>query len=230
MAWKCSGRSNEELIDNLLKEGLIQAPLVAEAMRKVDRRNYVPDVQLAYQDSPQIIGYGATISAPHMHALACENLLPLLQLADKEAGAILDVGCGSGYLTAVLHHLAPSATVVGIDHIPGLTQMSRMNLAKDGLAVDSDDARIRIVTGDGRRGPYQVIHIGAAAPEIPQDLVDQLAKPGRMSIPVGTDRQGKADYTDIWQVDKSAEGEVTRTKLFGVRYVPLTDADSQWQE
>ena len=84
-------------------------------MRKVDRRNYVLDVRSAYEDSPQYvakslmfgaeesswvsrrIGFGATISAPHMHAHACENLLPLLPAADQRGGAILDVGSGSGY-------------------------------------------------------------------------------------------------------------------------------------
>jgi hypothetical protein len=66
---------------------------------KVAHISLVPQLRL------RIIGYGATISAPHMHALACENLLSLLQLADKEAGAILDVGCGSGYCesTNILH-------------------------------------------------------------------------------------------------------------------------------
>lgn len=77
-------------------------------MKKVDRANYVPAKESAYEDSPQSvpshfnkltnrrIGYGATISAPHMHAHAAENLLSSLPSADS-GGAILDVGSGSGY-------------------------------------------------------------------------------------------------------------------------------------
>ena len=69
----------------------------AQAMNKVDRKNYVPNGSSAYEDSPQPIGYGATISAPHMHAHAAENLLSFLPAADFKGGAILDVGSGSGY-------------------------------------------------------------------------------------------------------------------------------------
>lgn len=70
---------------------------------------------------------------------------------------------------------------------------------------------------EGREGPYDVIHVGAAAPTLPEPLVEQLASPGRMFIPVGTDIQS------ILQVDKDEKGNVTKTKLFGVMYVPLTD-------
>ena len=102
-----------------------------QAMRKVDRKNYVPNPSSAYEDSPQSvipktltriranlswlliydpvwevfrsIGYGATISAPHMHAHACENLLTCLpQSGSGEGGRILDVGCGSGYREPLL--------------------------------------------------------------------------------------------------------------------------------
>ena len=87
-------------------------------MRKVDRKNYVPRPSDAYQDSPQSIGFGATISAPHMHAHACENLLGFLKPGSK----VLDVGCGSGYLLGIFHQLVqPRGVVVGIDHIQGLS-------------------------------------------------------------------------------------------------------------
>ncbi|WVQ98713.1 protein-L-isoaspartate O-methyltransferase [Kwoniella sp. CBS 9459] len=250
MAWRSSGTSNTDLIDKMVKNGLINSPKVAEAMRKVDRKNYVPDPTWAYEDSPQRIGFGATISAPHMHAHACENLLPFLPSAQPDAegsvrGSILDVGSGSGYLTAVFHRLAPHATVVGIDHIQGLVDQSITKLKKDGVSVEPSSrdgqsqngrlaeggalrGRVVISCGDGRKGapeyaPYSIIHVGAAAPEIPRPLIEQLAKPGRMFIPVGEGSQ------DIWQIDKDAHGEVIKKKLFGVMYVPLTDADKQWR-
>ncbi|WWC90062.1 protein-L-isoaspartate O-methyltransferase [Kwoniella dendrophila CBS 6074] len=232
MAWRSSGRTNSELINNMVKNELILSPQITEAMRKVDRKNYVPDPYYAYEDSPQQIGYGATISAPHMHAHACKNLLSFLPVANSpHTGAILDVGSGSGYLTAVLHHLAPDSLVVGIDHIQGLVDQSIKNLQKDGvpLAPGKDGkGGVIMLCGDGRKGspehaPFSIIHVGAAAPVIPQPLIDQLAKPGRMFIPVGEGSQ------DIWQIDKSESGQVTKTKLFGVMYVPLTDAAKQWR-
>jgi len=89
-------------------------------------------------------------------------------------------------------------------------------------------------------GPYDAIHVGAAAPTVPQALIDQLASPGRMFIPVGTFMQ----Y--IEQIDKDDEGNVHRKKVMGVRvrcfsllsrnpwltflllqYVPLTDREAQ---
>jgi hypothetical protein len=70
----------------------------------------------------------------------------------------------------------------------------------------------------------QVIHVGAAAPTLPQPLIDQLARPGRLFVAVGTSHQA------IWQVDKDAGGKVTMQELFGVRYVPLTDAEEQHRE
>ncbi|KAK8869843.1 protein-L-isoaspartate O-methyltransferase [Kwoniella newhampshirensis] len=231
MAWMSSGRTNAELVDNMMANGLITSTRVAEAMRNVDRMNYVPDKSYAYEDSPQGIGYGATISAPHMHAHACENLLPSLPQGTSRPGSILDVGSGSGYLTAVFHHLSPQSLIVGIDHLQPLVDQSISNLHKDGIELgkQADGSGVIMICGDGRHGsaengPFTVIHVGAAAPTIPEALVQQLARPGRMFIPVGEASQ------DIWQIDKSETGEVTQNRLFGVRYVPLTDPDKQWRE
>lgn len=223
MAWTSSGSTSAELISNMVKNGLIHSDRVAIAMKQVDRAHYVRKPQDAYEDSPQPIGHAATISAPHMHAHAIENLLPHLNPGSR----VLDVGSGSGYLCAVLHHLVgPSGTVVGIEHISELVDWSVENLKKDGLENAVKDRSIVMVSGDGRKGypklaPYDAIHVGAAAPHLPQELVDQLASPGRMFIPVG-------DYTQaVFQVDKDAQGRVTQKELFGVMYVPLTDEAKQ---
>ncbi|KAF8343104.1 protein-L-isoaspartate O-methyltransferase, partial [Cantharellus anzutake] len=218
MAWRSHGKDNEDLVNNLLSNGLITSNQVADAMKKVDRRNYVLSKFQAYYDSPSSIDYGATISAPHMHAHAAQCLLPFC----KPGANILDVGSGSGYLSAVLYHLAEDSTVVGIEHVPELVDWSIKNLKADGLSNAIENGRIKMVAGDGRKGfadnaPYDVIHVGAAAPTLPQPLVDQLASPGRMFIPVGTSDQ------HVWQIDKDEDGNVSKKVLFGVLYVPLTD-------
>ncbi|KAI0090410.1 Pcmt1-prov protein [Irpex rosettiformis] len=223
MAWRCTGATNAELVNNLFKHGIFHSERIAMAMNKADRANYVLDKAFAYEDSPQYIGYDATISAPHMHAHASEYLLPYL----KPGAKVLDVGSGSGYLSAILYHLigGPSGTqgkVVGIEHVPELVDWSIKNLKKDGLGDAVEEGKIIMVAGDGRKGypqeaPYDVIHVGAAAPTLPEPLLQQLASPGRMFIPVGTTSQV------ILQVDKDQYGNVTKKELMGVMYVPLTD-------
>ncbi|SCZ98778.1 BZ3500_MvSof-1268-A1-R1_Chr3-1g05614 [Microbotryum saponariae] len=235
MAWRCSAKSNSGLVDNLL---------LYQAFLETDRGHFTP-VQ-PYMDSPQVIGYGqaaaarltlaspwnagATISAPHMHAHAVENLEGLLQ----PGANVLDVGCGSGYLMAIFHALVgPSGLVVGIDHIPQLTSLACTNLVKAPSTSSALTAgSIKLVTADGRRGApsevfpsegFDCIHVGAASPVWPTELVKQLKSPGRMFVPFGEDEQ------EVFQIDKDRNGEVSSQKLFGVRYVPLTDRDKQWK-
>jgi len=229
MAWTCSGRSNAELIENMAKMGLINSPRVSAAMKKVDRANYVLSKETAYDDSPQSIDYGATISAPHMHAHAAENLLAFL----KPGAKVLDVGSGSGYTAAIFHHLLnddhqahDGGVVVGIDHVEQIVEWSKANLCRDGLEAKLQEGQIKLLAGDGRLGceelgPFNAIHVGAAAPKLPEKLLEQLSKPGRMFIPVGTHVQ------EMIQVDKDETGKISEKRLFGVRYVPLTDRDMQ---
>ena len=112
MAWRCHGTSNDDLVARLRESGIVTDDRVATAMRAVDRKNYVPFNH--YMDSPQSIGYNATISAPHMHAHALELLRDRLQ----EGARALDVGSGSGYLTACMAHMVgETGCVVGIEHV-----------------------------------------------------------------------------------------------------------------
>jgi len=202
---------------------LLSTPRVTEAMAKVDRAHFSPE--MPYEDSPQRIGYDATISAPHIHANALETLKDYI----KPGRNVLDIGSGSGYLCAVMGHLdTPNGKVTGIDHIPQITNLSIKNLRKSpahsGLL---DSAIIEIITGDGRLGyppnaPYDAIHVGAAAVDIHQALLDQLKAPGRMFIPVA--EAGPSGVQAVYQVDKDEKGNVNKKRLYGVMYVPLTDA------
>jgi protein-L-isoaspartate(D-aspartate) O-methyltransferase len=162
MAWRCSGNSNQELLSNMLRADLIKSSIIFQAMSKVDRANYVPTSSRreAYTDAPQSIGYGATVSAPHMHAMAAEALQDYLRRGSK----VLDVGSGSGYTLSMFWHLVKNegqegpdqkGQVVGIDHIPQLVKMADDNLRKDGLADALDRGCIEIVEGDGRLGKFR---------------------------------------------------------------------------
>lgn len=172
-------------------------------------------------DSPQPIGHRATISAPHMHANACQSLLTHLRPGCR----VLDVGSGSGYLTHVLAELVqPGGRVVGVDHIQPLVDLAAQNTAKSEAGRHFlETGVIKYVKADGRRGfaaggPYNAIHVGAAAAEHHKALEEQLTAPGRLFVPVV---EGAQQY--IFVVDKDEEGGVTRQKEYGVRYVPLTD-------
>ncbi|KAI0845364.1 protein-L-isoaspartate O-methyltransferase [Daldinia vernicosa] len=266
MAWHNSGTTNADLVENLWRNKLITQPVVKNAFLKVDRAHYAPSQP--YEDSPQPIGHGATISAPHMHAHAVETLLPFLlpKVNDDDPGVIgqpgrprrvLDIGSGSGYLTHVLAELVgETGVVVGLEHIPALKELGERNMAKspEGRAL-LDSGRVRFRVGDGRKGwsepspgesqpgvggaaapdaaasegekkdeagGWDAIHVGAAAATLHDELVRQLRSPGRMFIPVEAGNGWEEQY--IWTVDKDEHGNVTKKKLYGVRYVPLTDA------
>ena len=117
-----------------------------------------------------------------MHARAAESLLPFLNANAR----VLDIGSGSGYLTHVLANLVGDrGCVVGIDHVQGLVDLARGNMGRSEAGCRLlETERVRFVTGDGRKGwaegaPYDAIHVGAAAKEMHQDIIDQLKGPGR---------------------------------------------------
>lgn len=119
--WRCHGATNAELISNLQNQKILTSPEAALAMYKVDRKLFVPDARLAYNDAPQVIGHSATISAPHMHSFCLSLLADYL----KPGNVVLDVGSGSGYLTAVFGLMVgETGHTVGVEHISELASRS----------------------------------------------------------------------------------------------------------
>ncbi|KAL9187262.1 hypothetical protein ACHAXT_001365 [Thalassiosira profunda] len=229
-AWMCHGANQAEMVGKLAQAGIVKSPINKAALLAVDRGNYVRgNREYAYEDSPAPIGYGQTISAPHMHAHCLEDVLPPLLSASKEHPdkplSILDVGCGSGYLTAVFGRMVePKATrklppdsasilnegkVYGIDVVPELVEMSEANIRKEDADL-FDSGTVKVMVKDGWKGypegsPFNVIHVGAAAATFPKNLLKQLAPGGVMIIPVGPD--GGIQY--LYQVDRIGDkGEV----------------------
>ncbi len=196
-------------VDRQLRKRGIRDERVIAAMTSIAREQFVPEAhrRSAYDDSPIDLGYGGTISQPYMTALMAE----CLELKGFEK--VLDVGSGSGYHAAVLAAL--SARVISIEIVPELLEQARSNLARAGLLH-----KVELVLGDGSGGypqemPYDAISVAAGAPEAPQPLLDQLADPGRMVIPIGS----RTDQ-DLHVIEKRA-GQLSRSIRSSCRFVPL---------
>ena len=204
--WQAEARAR--MVKSQLERRGIRDPRLLEAMRRVPRHLFVPeDAQhLAYDDSPQPIGGGQTISQPYMVAVMTQALRP--QPADR----VLEIGVGSGYQTAVLAELVQA--VIGIRRIPGLATQARPRLERLGY----HNVTIRIA--DGTRGyppgaPYDGIIVAAAAPSVPEPLLMQLALGGRLIIPVG------GGYEQVLQLIVREEHGLATHDLMPVRFVPL---------
>jgi protein-L-isoaspartate(D-aspartate) O-methyltransferase len=200
-----------EMVERLEKEGYIKDPRVKAALNEVERHKFVPTEvrSRAYFDCPQPIGLDQTISAPHMIAIMSE----LLDVQPESN--ILEIGCGSGYQAAVLAHLAPQGKIVTVERLEELLERAQKVIKK--LGYDN----IIGICADGTLGvpeyaPYNRIIVTAAAPEVPQHLVDQLDKGGKMLIPVGN-RWGQT----LIELNKDMRGDVSGRSHGGCIFVPL---------
>ncbi len=196
------------MVEAQLRERGIKDERVLSAMSRVPRHEFTLQGyrNQAYEDHPLPIGEGQTISQPYIVALMLEALT--LASSDK----VLEVGTGSGYVTALLAELV--AQVVSLERHAVLADEARELLARLGYA------NAKVIKGDGGEGfpaaaPYDVIIVSAAAAEVPRALLAQLAEAGRMIIPVGP-----ADSQQL-QLIQMRNGQPQTTLRETCRFVPL---------
>lgn len=198
----------ERMVLTQLAERGIHDVRVLDAMREVPRHEFVaewlrPD---AYDDHPLPIGADQTISQPYIVALMLQHLA--LQPADR----ILEVGTGSGYVTALLSRLC--AEVYSVERHADLAFSAERRLVRLGYP------NVKVWVGDGSHGwpdyaPYDAILVSAATSEVPPLLFEQLREGGRMMVPVGP------AFSQELQLIRKVGGKPETQTLEGCRFVPL---------
>lgn len=248
-AWRCHGKNQKDLVNRLFQADIIKSDSVRDAMSRVDRKNYVAESAQAnaHMDAPQPIGKGQTISAPHMHAHMLEEMYPFLKKSKDREIKILDVGSGSGYLTATLARwVAPlekdgpksrssfldenkTGKVYGIEIHQELVDLARDNVKREDKDL-LDNGILSLQKADGWKGlpdegPFDAIHVGAAAEGFPRPLLEQLKVGGVLIIPIGPEYGGQF----LYRVERTGDGvtadDFRMEELLEIRFVPLVKQD-----
>jgi protein-L-isoaspartate(D-aspartate) O-methyltransferase len=200
----------ERMVRRQLAERGIREVRVLDAMSRVPRHEFIPETlrQEAYEDHPLPIGEGQTISQPYIVAAMLEHLA--LQATDR----VLEVGTGSGYVTALLSLLC--AEVYSVERHAQLAALAESTLHRLGYR------NMKIRVGDGSQGwseyaPFDAILVSAATPEMPPALFAQLREGGRLVVPVGP-----PSSQELQLIGKIA-GEPEVRVLEGCRFVPLVE-------
>ena len=206
-----SQRTRTRMVERL-REQQIRDERVLSAMGTVPRHLFVEEAlaSRAYEDTALPIGFGQTISQPYVVA----RMIELLIENEKSPGKVLEVGTGCGYQAAVLAQVFRD--VYSIERIKALLERARANLL--GLRLKN----LRLVHGDGYAGlekaaPFQAIIVAAAAREVPEALVRQIAPGGRMILPL---RNSHRDAQRLVLIERSGRGLI-ESELDPVRFVPM---------
>jgi protein-L-isoaspartate(D-aspartate) O-methyltransferase len=202
----------QRMVDAQLRARGVADERVLNAMARVPRHEFAPEPYRgeAYEDHPLPIAEGQTISQPYIVALM------LGALALSPGDRVLEVGTGSGYVTALLAELA--AQVISVERHAALADSARELIARMGYT------NARIIVGDGALGfpecaPYDAIIVSAAAPDVPPTLLAQLAEGGRMIIPIGP-----PDFQQL-QLIRMVDGRPRITLRELCRFVPLISGE-----
>jgi protein-L-isoaspartate(D-aspartate) O-methyltransferase len=202
----------KQVVENLDRMGYIKTQAMKKAMLKVRREEFVPEEikEDSYLDIPLPIPGGATISAPHMHAISLEALE--LKTSDK----FLEVGAGSGILLVYAKEIVgENGKVFGIEFDSDTYEFGKENLEKTGYWN-----KVKLILGDGSLGlpkeaPFDKIMVSAASPDIPKPLIKQLKPDGKIVAVVGG-----AGEQNLVSLEKKG-GKIEKKELLPVIFVPL---------
>jgi protein-L-isoaspartate(D-aspartate) O-methyltransferase len=208
-----SQRTRLRMVERLRDKGIRDERVLA-AMGAVPRHLFVDEAlaSRAYEDTALPIGFSQTISQPYVVARMLESLIGDTGMPQR----VLEVGTGCGYQAAVLARLARE--VYSVERIRALLERARANLR--GLRLSN----LRLTHGDGNLGlqeaaPFDAIVVAAAARAVPQALLQQLARGGRMVLPLKT-VQAPRGAQRLALFERGARG-ITETILDAVLFVPL---------
>ena len=200
----------EQMVRAQLESRGIRDPRVLDAMRNVPRHEFVLDTLQpeAYEDHPLPIGEAQTISQPYIVAAMLQHL------ALQESDRVLEIGTGSGYVTALLSLLA--AEVYSVE------RYARLAVAAESTLRRLEYRNVKIKVGDGTQGwaeyaPFDAVLVSAATREIPPALFAQLREGGRMMLPVGP------AFSQELQLISKVGGQPEVKVLEGCRFVPLLE-------
>ncbi len=235
-------KTNEELVEILKKDGYLKNPVITEAFKNIDRKDFVPQEikEKTYLNEALSIGFEQTISQPLVVAF-------MLELLDLKIGErVLEIGTGSGWNTALLAYVLThmkreieykleakknevktskeiisqnelvsiSYSVISIERIEGLQKFARKNLSKYGF---EKEGIVKLILGDGSIGykefePYDKIIAAAASDEIPVSWLDQLKIGGKIVAPI---------KNSIVVIEKKSKDIYDKKEYFGFSFVPL---------
>lgn len=206
-----SAHTNNELVQDLIKDGYLKTQAIIDAFKTIDRGSFILEEYKneAYGNYPLPIAGGQTISQPLTVAFMLELLEP------KVGEKILDVGAGSGWQTALLAHIVgENGKVVAIERISDLFMFAGANIAKFGFI---GKGIVKMINADGSKGydaeaPFDKIIAAAAGDEIPVAWKEQLRIGGRIVAPV---------KQSIVLLEKVSAGEFKEKRYFGFSFVPL---------
>jgi len=209
-----------DLVDQLIQSNYLKTPSIIKAFRKIKREDFIPPSakKKAEVNEPLSIGYGQTISQPLTVAFMLELLEP------KEGDKVLDIGSGSGWVSALLAEIVgKTGKVFAIERIPELKEFGESNASKYGFI---NNGRIEFILGDGIKGlpefaPFNCIYVGAAAAKVPLALSEQLAIKGKMVIPLGIENQ------EIALIRKISQNYFLKKSFPGFIFVPLVDENKK---
>lgn len=206
--WAAPTAPRLALVRRLREQGIV-AEAVLSAIARIPRERFVDEAlwSRAYEDTALPIGFEQTISQPFVVARMIEAVLP----AKGRLAKVLEVGTGCGYQAAVLSQVA--GEVYSIERIKGLYERARSNLRVLRLP------NVRLAYGDGYAGlpeaaPFDAIVVAAAAPVVPEALLGQLKRGGKLIVPVGSAEQ------QLLLVERRVAGYI-ETRLDLVRFVPM---------